>query len=143
LSRRNILEEDKLTSMLGEIAKRLQERETKIRRRFGLTEAEYRGILCLDEEEKITCQEFSKRLGLSESRGSRVVELLCADNYLERVDCDADRRCKNIWLTEKGKNVRRMIAEEIEFIEDGLIAGYPGAKLLLLKSDLRRLTQKL
>ena len=135
--------EDKLSSILGEIAQRLRDRENRIRRRFGLTEAEFRGMLCMAEGEKITGQEFSRRLGLSESRGSRVVERLSAGRYVERVDCDADRRCKNIWLTDKGKDTRLKIAEELDFIEKRLIAGYPEAKLLLLKGDLKRLSQKL
>ena len=135
--------DQKLIAILGEIGKGLLAFEDKIRKKLGLSEAEFNGILCIDEAEKMTCQEFSKRMNLSVSRGSRVVERLCVKQYIKRVDCDADRRCKHIWLTEEGKKIRRMVAEEIQDIEDALTAGYPGAKLWLLKSDLKRLSEKL
>jgi len=132
-----------LITILGEIANGVLAHINKIRKKLSLSEAEYKGILCLGEGEKITCQEFSGRMDLSVSRGSRVVDRLCVKKYIERVDCDADRRCKNIWLTEKGNEIRLMIAEELQNIEDTLIAEYHGVKLMLLKSDLERLSQKL
>lgn len=132
-----------MIDILGEIGKSILAREDKIKLGLGLSEAEYKGLLCIDEEEKITCQEFSKRMDLSVSRGSRVVDLLNRNKYIERVDCNSDRRCKNIWLTDKGKNVRRVITLEIQCIENVLTSGYPDAKLMLFKSDLKRLCAKL
>ena len=134
--------DERLVSILGEIGKEVLAYETRIREKLGLSEAEYRGILCFDREEKITCQEFSRRMNLSVSRGSRVVDRLCAKEYIARVDCESDRRCKNIWLTEKGKTVHQKIAGEIQEIEEIMTSGYPEAKLILLKSDLKRLCEK-
>lgn len=135
--------DQKFIAILGEIGKGVLAFESKIRMKLGLSEAEFNGILCIGESEKMTCQEFSKRMNLSVSRGSRVVERLCAKQYIERVDCDADRRCKHVWLTEEGKRIRRMVEEDIQDFEDTLTAGYPDAKLLLLKGDLQRLCEKL
>ena len=135
--------DEKLIAILRELGKGILAIENKIRTKLGLSEAEFNGILCFGEAEKLTCQEFSRRMNLSMSRGSRVVDRLWTKKYIERVDCDADRRCKNIWLTEEGKNIRQVIADEIQAFEDTLTAGYPGAKLLLLKSDLKRLCGKL
>ncbi len=134
---------EKLIVILGEIGKGILARENKVRTKLGLSEAEFNGILCIGDAEKLTCQEFSRRMNLSVSRGSRVVDRLWTKKYIERVDCDADRRCKNIWLTEEGKNLRQKVADEIQALEDTLTAEYPGAKLLLLKSDLKRLCGKL
>lgn len=134
---------EKLIDILGEIGKGVLARENKIRTKLDLSEAEFNGIFCIGEAEKLTCQEFSRRMNLSVSRGSRVVDRLWSKNYIERVDCDTDRRCKNIWLTEEGMNLRQKISDEIQILEDTLAAEYPGAKLLLLKSDLKRLSGKL
>jgi DNA-binding MarR family transcriptional regulator len=135
--------EESLIAILGEIGKRISVHENKIRRKLNLSEAEFKGILCMDDGEKITCQEFSKRMDLSISRGSRVIDRLVAKKYIKRVDCNVDRRCKNIWFTEKGKKIRHMIAEEILSVEDVLTSGYPAAKLMLLKGDMKRLCRKL
>ena len=131
--------DERLIAILGKIGKGVLAQEHKIRKKLGLSEAEYRGIRCIGEGEKITCQEFSKRMDLSISRGSRIIDLLNKKEHIERVDCDADRRCKNIWLTKKGKEIRQRIEQEIRNVEDVLTAGYPDAKLILLKSDLKRL----
>jgi DNA-binding MarR family transcriptional regulator len=137
------LDEERLAVILGGIGLKIQERECRIRNSLGLSGGEYKGILCIAEREKITCQEHARRLNLSVSRGSRVVQRLCVKKYIERVDCDADRRCKNIWLTEKGVAIRRNIERELRKIEDGLIDGIPDAKLDLLRGDLKRLSGKL
>lgn len=135
--------EGQLITILGEIEKGVFAHKNRIRKKIGLSEAEYKGVLCIDAGERISCQEFSRRMGLSVSRGSRVVDRLCMKKYIERVGCESDRRCKNIWLTKKGASVRRSITEELRNIEDILTAGYPEAKLMLLKSDLRHLCGKL
>lgn len=135
--------DERMVAILGKIGQGISAHEAGIRTKLDLSGAEYRGILCISKEEKITCQEFAKRMDLSVSRGSRVVDRLCTKKYIERVDCESDRRCKNIWLTEKGKTIHQMIAGEIQKIEEILTAGYPGAKLVLLKSDLKRLCGRL
>jgi len=137
------LDEEKLAGILRGIGLKIREKEDVIRKRLGLSEAEYKGILCIAEGERITCQEHARRMNLSVSRGSRVVDRLCVNKYIERVDCDADRRCKNIWLTGKGIAARRRIAVEQRKIEDELTDGIPDSKLLLLKGDLKRLSGKI
>lgn len=137
------MDEEKLAGILRGIGLKIREKEDVIRKRLGLSEAEYKGILCIAEGERITCQEHARRMNLSVSRGSRVVDRLCVNKYIERVDCDADRRCKNIWLTGKGIAARRRIAVEQRKIEDELTDGIPDSKLLLLKGDLKRLSGKI
>lgn len=135
--------DERLVAILGKIGQGISAHEAGIRKKLGLSEAEYKGFFCISEEEKITCQEFAKRMDLSVSRGSRVIDRLCTKKYIERVDCEADRRCKNIWLTKKGKTIHQIIANETRKLEEILTAGYPGAKLVLLKSDLKRLYGRL
>jgi DNA-binding MarR family transcriptional regulator len=137
------LGDESLIAILGEIGKGVLLYEQEIRKKLGLSLAEYKGILCIDEGDKITCQEFSKRLNLSVSRGSRIVDRLCRRGYIGRTDCASDRRCKNIWLTREGIEIHRLIMEEIQNMDEILTSGYPHAKIMLLKSDLKRLCQKL
>lgn len=135
--------DERLIAVLEDIGRRVFSHELRIRNRLGLSRAEYKGILCIGEEERINCQELSKRMDLSVSRGSRVVDRLFAGEYIRREGCDSDRRCKNIWLTQKGIDTRRTIEGEIQMVENSLTSGYPEAKITLLKSDLKRLSQKL
>jgi len=44
LSRRNILADERLVAILGGIGKKIRAHEDKIRKRLGLSEAEYKGL---------------------------------------------------------------------------------------------------
>jgi DNA-binding MarR family transcriptional regulator len=129
--------------ILEKIGQKVLYREDRLRKRLGLSEAEYRGLRSIVEKEKITCQEFSERMRLSLSRASRVVELLCNKKFVERADCPSDRRCKNIWLTKKGFLVRQKIEREMQKWEKALAACYPEKKLRQLRGDLKKVADKL
>jgi len=133
----------KLWGILGEIGKKILTHEDGLQRKLGLSEAEYRGLQSIEEGEKITCQEFSRRMGLSVSRGSRVVDRLCNKNFIERVDCQSDRRCKNIWLTKKGLLIRQTIKREIQKWGNALTVDYTEKKLGQLRSDLKKIADML
>jgi DNA-binding MarR family transcriptional regulator len=133
------LGEISLIDILTELKKECAASEEKIRRSLDLSEAEYNGLLCLNKSEKITCQEFSERMNLSVSRGSRVIDMLFEKGYLDRVDCFEDRRCKHIEITKSGIKVRRKIDKQRQACEQKLAADYSEQKLVMLKKELRRL----
>jgi DNA-binding MarR family transcriptional regulator len=136
------LVDEQLVDILSELRKKCSDNEERIRISLDLSEAEYNGLLCLNNDEKVTCQEFSERMGLSVSRGSRVIDMLFEKGYLDRVDCSEDRRCRHILLTRKGSHVRARIDRLRHDCERILSAGYSEQKLTTLKKELRRLLIK-
>ena len=136
------MEELSLIEILTELRKECIANEEKIRRSLDLSEAEYNGLLCLNKDEKITCQEFSERMRLSVSRGSRVIDKLFENGYLDRVDCFEDRRCKHVKITKSGIAIRRKIDKHRQDCEQKLAADYSKQKLAMLKKELRRLVAK-
>ncbi len=112
-------------------------------REFELSKAEFKGLVCMDKHQEITCKEFSEKMGLSLSRGSRVIDRLYKRNYIQRTDSDSDRRCKMIRLTESGEGVRNRIEKEKNKCEKKLISVFPENKLIKLKKDLTYLISKL
>lgn len=136
------MEELSLIEILTELRKECVASEEKIRRSLDLSEAEYNGLLCLNEDEKITCQEFSERMRLSVSRGSRVIDRLFENGYLDRVDCSEDRRCKHVKITKSGIEIQRKIDKHRQDCEQKLASDYSKQKLAMLKKELRRLVAK-
>jgi len=132
----------KLMDVVKEIREKCLAKEEEIRQILKLAETEYRGLLCFEGHERITCQEFSARMNLSVSRGSRVIDRLFDRGYIERADLSSDRRCKNVWLTEKGAAIRRRIDEQRELCEEKLTSDYSEAKIENLKKGLRELIDK-
>jgi MarR family 2-MHQ and catechol resistance regulon transcriptional repressor len=137
-----MLNDEKLVDILVDLKKECEAHEAKIRKSLNLSEAEYNGFRCLNEGEKITCQEFSERMNLSVSRGSRVIEKLFEKGYLDRFDCSEDRRCKHVELTKNGVSIRRKIDKQRQECEQKLAADYSEQKLTMLRKELRRLIFK-
>ncbi|MGD8538622.1 MAG: MarR family transcriptional regulator [Candidatus Aminicenantes bacterium] len=136
------MSDEKLIDVFTELKKECAALEERIMKSLDLSEAEYKGLLCLSKDEKITCQEYSERMSLSVSRGSRVIDQLFEKGYLDRVDCSEDRRCKNVKLTRDGVMVRREIEKQRQECEQKLTADYSDQKITNLKNDLRRLILK-
>lgn len=83
--------------------------EREVRREAGLTQAQVLSLLNLKADEVISCQEFSQRMDLSFSRGSRVIDALVRKGLISRTSSRADRRCKRIKLTKKGLEVQNKV----------------------------------
>ena len=131
-----------LYEILTELRKECVASEEKIRRSLNLSEAEYNGLLCLIKDEKITCQEFSERMKLSVSRGSRVIDKLFEKGYIDRMDCSKDRRCKHVEITKSGLDIQQKIDNLRQDCEQKLATNYSKQKLAMMKKELRLLIEK-
>lgn len=116
-----------------------QEQKAKICSQLRLSPAEYHGLKSLVPHEKLKCQELARRMNLSLSRCSRIIDRLTLRGYLLRSDCSSDRRCKSIVLTEKGNEVHQRIQALRRECEDRLLTGYAESDLAALKQDLDKL----
>ena len=85
------------------------DKEESIRLEFNLSPAEYRGILAMKPGENCNCNTLSNNMGLSVSRGSRVVEKLIRNKYLAQEISKEDRRNNILKLAPKGLRVRKKI----------------------------------
>lgn len=137
------MKEKKIIDILIEIQHKCRAREDEIRKELGLSLAEYKALLCIKIGENINCQEFSKRMDLSLSRGSRVIEKLFQLGFINRIDCAADRRSKNIILTQSGSVISKKIHNSRQKCEQKLAAAYSGDEYNALKDELKLLARKL
>jgi DNA-binding MarR family transcriptional regulator len=102
--------------------------EEKIRKEFGLSSAEFGGILAMSPGERILCHDLSARMGLSASRGSRVVDRLMKKGCIEaQMACD-DRRCTRIRLTRKGAGLKRKVEASMAGCQERILKGLPGRR---------------
>lgn len=86
--------------------------ESRISSSCQITLAELRGIKAIEEERDISCSDFSKRINLSPSRGSRIIDSLVRKGFLSREIKDSDRRSTYLSLTNKGKKIKKEIGRE-------------------------------
>ena len=137
------LNDMKLINIIYFLSDKCSEHRKRHLEDLSLSKAEFNGLICMDKNQKITCKDFSERMGLSLSRGSRIIDRLVQKNYIQRIDSTSDRRCKMIYLTEKGKKARVQINDVIRKCEKKLTSSFSHDKLDRLKKDLLDLIKKL
>ncbi len=116
-------------------------KEDKIRDELGLSPAEFRGLLALMPESEIPCNILSKKMGLSISRGSRVIDKMLNNNYLKEVYNYNDRRVMNVTLTPKGITTQKRIHKILEDCENTIMKRMSKPELSALENSLIKLSE--
>ena len=128
--------EKSLVDLIIELKKGCMEDEQQIRTLCHVSLAEYKAVMEIDLTERITCNALSKKMGLSPSRSSRIVDGLVRKKYLVRMTNSKDRRSFILSLSPKGTKIKEQIerernncerrireklsTEELELIKEGL-----------------------
>ncbi len=99
------------------IKRKCQCNEEHIREQLGLTAAQFNGLVVLDEGAEVPGCEFARRMGLSPSRGSRVLNSLVMDGYVTTQVRADDRRTLDIALTTEGRRMKGRIADRMKACE--------------------------
>lgn len=113
--------------------------DERIRDEIKLSPAEFNGIMSLDKGEKITCQSLSGKMGLSVSRGSRVINKLLSKGYFKDEKLENDKRCSMISLTREGVKARQKINEIIDSCESKITSKLSEKEIFETRKCLERL----
>ena len=135
------MDNENFFELIRQLRHKCLEREERVRKMFALSSAEFAALLSLDGRERVTCREFSSRMNLSVSRGSRVIDKLYANGLIERTDLLSDRRCKNVWLTSRGQEVKEEISREMDVCEKVVASAVSDNELRELKRSLRKIAK--
>jgi len=104
--------EEKLIDLIIELKKGCMEDEKQIRTLCNVSLTEYKALLEIKTTEIITCNVLSEKMGLSISRGSRIIDSLVRKGYLLRTINPEDRRSFVLSLSSKGIKIRKQIEQE-------------------------------
>jgi len=104
--------EKNLVDLIIELKKGYLEDEKQIRTLCKVSLAEYKAILEIKTTEIITCNVLSEKMGLSISRGSRIIDSLVRKGYLLRMENPEDRRSFVLSLSSKGTEIKKQIEQE-------------------------------
>jgi len=104
--------EKNIVDLIIELKKGCMEDEKQIRTLCNVSLAEYKGIIEINATERITCNILSKKMGLSPSRGSRIIDGLVRKRYLLRTTNPEDRRSFVLSLSSKGVKIKDDIERE-------------------------------
>ena len=130
-----------IIDLIIELKKGCMEDEEQIRTICNISLAEYKGIMGIDIEERMTCNALAKKMGLSPSRGSRIIDNLVRKGYLLRMVNPADRRSFVVSLSFKGAKIRKQIKQERNNCEKRIIKSFSEKEVELIKEGLELITK--
>lgn len=88
-------------------------KESVIMGELGLTSSEFNALLSFEEHDKLSCKAAAARMGLSESRASRVLNKLIEKSLFNISYPGDDSRTVRISLSPKGSKLRKKIIKEL------------------------------
>lgn len=121
------------------VKRKCQGNEEQIREDLGLSQAEFNGLLVLADVEEMTGCEFARRMGLSPSRASRVLDRLVIGDYATRRSDVEDRRAIQVCLTAQGRRMSRRIMDRMRACEDRICGNLDGAEVRQVRRALELL----
>jgi DNA-binding MarR family transcriptional regulator len=133
----------KVIDMIFELKAGCSAHEDGIREKFHLSPAEFRCLIALAPKVIMSCNTLAKKMGLSVSRGSRVVEKMMRNGYLKEVKIEGDRRVVNITLSTKGIKIRDNIEGILEDCESRILKKISKTEIVTLGNILGRITDTL
>ena len=131
----------KMFELIITLMKKCQLTEERIRKDFGLSAAEYNGLLAINQNEKMLCRTFSSKMGLSTSRGSRVIDRLTRKGYLKGEAIPGDRRTLQISMTRKGRVLKRQVEEKVEECENKMLSSLSAKQRAYVRGALEMLAE--
>ncbi|MBN1780523.1 winged helix DNA-binding protein [bacterium] len=137
------MNERRLFELILSIKRKCQAREDIIQNEIGLSQAEFNGLLVLEPDECIQGFHFAERMGLSPSRGSRVLSKLTQRGLTRSEFKPEDRRSVTISLTPEGIDTKEDIIERMQSCEEHICSQLEACHLDQIRDSLERLDKVL
>jgi len=133
--------EKSLVDLIIELKKGCMEDEKQIRILCNVSLAEYKAVMEIKAIERVTCNVLSKKMGLSPSRGSRIIDGLVRKKLLLRTTNPEDRRSFVLSLSSKGAKIKDDIERERNNCEKRIREKLSAKEFDLIKEGLELVTK--
>ncbi len=134
---------DSLIDLIMQLKSKCIKNELQTMDETDLSPAEYNAISTLERGEKVCGGDLSRKMSLSPSRASRVIDKLVRNGYLDRKNDSLDRRRCTISLAEKGIRVKRKIEKIKKDCESKVTAALTDLEKEYLTRSLKKINEVL
>jgi len=134
-------EMDSIIDLICELKKKCIESDSQFISSMNISDAEYNLIKALINCTKFDSKSISKKMCISPSRVSRIIDKAVKNGYLERTQDTIDRRLVNIKLTVAGKELRETISKFRKKCDDAIIKSLPEFEIESLKKNLETIIE--
>ena len=96
--------------------------------RIGIPYVYYRCLQTLFDQDGITQAELSLRSGIEQSGATEVLDRMVAEGLVERIQHRSDRRKRLVFLTPRGRRLRRPLFAEHKRLHRAFLTGISAAE---------------
>lgn len=125
------------------IKRKCQANEDRIQDELNISQAEFNGLMVLNGEDNVPGSVFAERMGLSASRGSRVLNKLMNSGYVNAEFKPGDRRSISISLTKEGREMKTKLYNRMQVCEDRICSHFDECNIQKIKEALELLDRAL
>ncbi len=133
----------RLFELILAVKRKCQSNEDRIQEEMGLSQAEFNGLIVLDEDAALSGCAFAERMALSPSRGSRVLDRLVTNGYVKAIPGPEDRRAVVVSLTPRGRRAKGQIARHMGACERRIRGNLDGRSIEQIERALELLNAML
>ena len=134
---KNILE------LLYELKKKCLINDEAFMSKANLTLAEYHFFIAISSCNEINSNIIAKKMDLSLSRISRVIDMLVKRKFLTRKTDSSDRRAIKLSLTKEGKDLKKQIEEYRKDCEFKIVKNVSSKELDIIKKSFTKVLELL
>ena len=135
--------ERRLFELILSVKRKCQANEDKIQNELELTPGEFNGLLSLFPGDRIAGGELSTRMGLSASRGSRVLTNMMKKGFVDTEIDPENRRTIFVSLTPVGQEMKKRIEARMETCETRICSHFEECQIDQIKDSLLMLEEAL
>jgi DNA-binding MarR family transcriptional regulator len=100
---------EQLADLTYELLENCQIKIERTARKLNMTVAEFKLLRCIRNGERVAAGELARRLGLSSSRLTRIIDGLVKKHIVKKSIGGQDRRVVEIQLTTEGEDLRNQL----------------------------------
>jgi len=134
---------NRIIDYIFQLKKKCIMEEAAIGMEVGLSPSAIHCIEAMLPGERLSGNTLSHRMGLSPSRGSRVIDQLIGKGLLRRMEDPDDRRTNVITVTERGAGVRQRVENAKRSCEMKITAEMESGQIEKIKQGLKVLVDAL
>jgi len=123
------------------VSRQLWQRFDRSVNEFGVSRAQWRLIAVVAARPGATQRLVGELLEVSEVQAGRLIDRLCEDGYVQRVECATDRRARAVYLTDAAQPVLERMSELARIEENQAFAGFTDQDLDTLETLLDRISR--
>ena len=116
---------EQLVEITSDLFAKCGEKEHRHAAKYGVSSVEFRCIRVLLYHQVLTVNQLAKKMSLSSSRVTRIVDGLVDKKYVLRDPDPVDRRIFNISLSKDGKAIGQNLVKSYRKIHNGILSQIP------------------